>query len=168
MNISLMFFCEKLKRKFHLVLMPMSANGFSYKWDTWTASMMVSVMPEMIMCLERLRWWYNQITHFGYSSFVTLNLTSTLTSWAATPPFNCWRTFSAYRSWYLSVINHLALLFTETSKGWNKFVWLFGTTISFFSSKLFISLVVWPFNTSNINNAFDLLCSFKTSRLLLT
>ena len=72
------------------------------------------------------------VVHFSYHfiGFMMLNFTSTLTSLAATPLFNCWRTLSAYQSWYLSAMKHLALLFTEVSKGWNRFVWLFRTCVA--------------------------------------
>ena len=52
-----------------------------------------------------------------------LNSTSTLASWAATPLFNCWRTFSAYQSWYLSAKKYLALLFSEMLKKICVIVW---------------------------------------------
>ena len=126
--------------------------------------------PEITICLERLRWWYISIIHLAFNGFMMLNFTSTLTLWTATLLFNCWRTFSAYQSWYLSAMKYLALLFTEMSKGWNRFVWLFGTCIamiSCFFSKSFTQLVVCPLNTTNTSNAFAFSDSYKTWRLLL-
>ena len=158
-----------------MVTIKISANGFSHNWANWSASLTASVMcaflkPEITICLERLRWWYISIIHLACNGFMMLNFISTWTTWAATPLFNYWRTFSAYQFWYLSAIKHLALLFTEMYKGWNRFVWLFGTCIamiSFFFSKSFTALVVCPLNTSNISNAFAFSGSFKAWRLLL-
>ena len=132
-----------------------------------TASVMWAFLkPGITIYLERLRWWYISIIHLACNCFMMLNFRSALTSWAATPLFNCWRTFSAYQSWYLSAMKHLALFFTEISKGWNRFVWLFGTciAISCFFSKSFTALIVCPLNTLNISNAFAFSGSFKAWR----
>ena len=170
-NIATVF---KINQKcFQLVSIKISANGFSHNWANWSVSLTALVMwafvkPETMICLERLRLWYISITHLACNGFMMLNFTPTLKSWAVTPVFNCWKS-SAYRFWNLSAMEHLALLFTEMSKGWNRFVWLFGTCItmiSFFFSKLFTALVC-PLNTSNISNAFAFSGGFKAWRLLL-
>ena len=163
------------QKRFQLVTIKISVNGFSHNWANWSASLTASVTwaflkPEITICLERWRWWYISIIHLACNGFMMLNLTSTLTSWAATPLFNCWINFSAYQSWYLAAMKHLALLFMKLSKYWNRFVWLFGTCIamiSFFFSKSFTALVVCPLNSSNISNPSAFLGSFKVWCLLL-
>ena len=156
-----------------LATIKISANGFSHNWANWSASLTASVMwaflkPEITICLERLRWWYISVIHLACNGFMMLNFRPTLTSWAVTPLFNCWRTFSAYQSWYLSAMKHLALLFTEMSKGWNRFVWFFGpcVVVSFFFKKSFTAIVVSPLNLSNISNAFAFWGSFRAKDLL--
>ena len=115
-----------------LVTIKISANRFSHNWANWSAFLTAAVMwaflkPEITICfcLARLRWWYILIIHSACNGFMMLKFTSTSTSWAATPLFNCWRTFSADQSWYLLAMKHLALFFMEMSEGSNKFVWLF-------------------------------------------
>ena len=111
-----------------LATIKISANGFSHNWANWSASLTASVMrallkPEITICLERLRWCYISIIHLACNNFMMFIFTSTLTSWAATPLFNCWRTFSAYQSWYLPAMKYIALIFMAMLKQFCMIVW---------------------------------------------
>ena len=126
-----------------------------------TASAMWAFLkPEITICLKRLRWWYISIIYLACNGFMMLNFTSTLTSWTAAPLFNCWRTFSAYQSWYLWAMKRLVLLFTEMSKGWNRFVWLSGTCIamiSLFFQQIIYSTCCMPFKHIKYQQPFCIL-----------
>ena len=90
-------------------------------------------------------------------SFIFFNLISTFTSQVFTPLASCFNTSSAHQFWYSSATKHFALLLTDKSSGWKRFVGLFGARMKthlYLWNKLVTLEVVGHFKTSKNTRAF--------------